>query len=724
MCVRAKNTTMDISNDGSKEPCPKNVCKTTENLLEISSDTSINSGEEKCDIGPENSKKSCDTSPEDESVGDSLDEASKHDYNSSGPESCRCFVNSSKSCDINNLTSPSTMSAAIGDKCTSPGSDISKSLAFTIDFGDDNKAINSKKYNDIVQRFQKRHRRGVSLSKLDDKSNNSTSSVMQQHQSSSALTKAKPPLKKPATKPTDSDNSNSSPQVKLRDKSLLHSTKDSSQRHSWSPRTSSVITPKPDEIQNANQNLTNTFKPKSATLQKAFQDVRQHNNKNQKVKEIVCVQAPLEYAKHSDDDSVSDAGTYTVYGDNYTEEQKAQMCIDQLPKTTTDLPQEEEGFLEPSVVAVAATTDHNTNLNYCDTRQSNIEPDLERIEYVADNVQERRRKNILNVAYGPETIKTKTSYLEKIKSKVKNIGDRAFHKNRSPDKQVVAPATGTLDMGNFTSVTASGIFSKKPAAIPSTVVRRNSLTQSHIDSSEYVQNSNAPTAINEKLFNSYTDYEKARHHEYKLNIFAPPNRRTDSEKQQIKMSERLALETAETKNDWIQEWAKNARKNTATADALTQRKIKYMEKELDHNLEEKNRYDQFGDNLDRNYSSAKSGDRFKRGDLCDFSISDRQTKSGGQFRTPYVQNYYQTQYNRHMNYGCSDFESDTSPNDHPIEVDRNYEGILYGKVNRVNQTRPPVSPSKIPSPMHSLRRGRSCSANRDIHGSNTVSYIL
>lgn len=759
---------MEFSDDkGNKEKQRKSnvCCKASENtLLELSSDTSINSGEEKCDIGPEHSKKSCDTSPEDESIGDSLDEGSKHD-SSSGPESCKCYVNNSKSCDINlTLSSSTSTSVTVGDNNNLPSpefTDVSKSLAFTIDFGDD-KVINSKKLNDIVQRFQKRHRRGVSLSKLDDKSTSSSSSTTMQQQSAhlSSLTKSKPPLKKSIQKLNDNDNNScNSSQVKLRDKSLLNSTKDSNQRHSWSPRTSvnNVSKSTDDDHQQYHPPVNNTFKPKSATLQKAIKDVQlnQTNQQKQKVEQqIVCQKAPLEYENNSDNDSVSDAGTYTIYGDNYTEEQKAQMCIDKFPKLIDNDDDDERNneFIEPTfiddetaatITTTSKTLEQSKNLNYCDTRQSNIEPNLEHLEL--DNIQERMRKNINSSAdvtfYGGTSsdIKpTKTSYLEKIKSKVKNIGDRAFHKNRlSFDKQLSTTTNihhqqaPIVDIGNFTSVTASGVFSKKPTTPQlSTIKRRNSLTKSQIDNSEYIQN-NVTSAVNEKLFNSYTDYEKARHHEYKLNIFTPSNRRTDSEKYQKNISERLAIETAETKNDWIQEWAKNARKNTTTCiDDISsstqqqqQRKMKFIEQDLVNSLPSKNHYDQFGDNLDRNYSSTKNNDRIKRNDLSDLSKSGHQKKpNSNQLRTPYVQNYYQTQYNQSniYNNNCdgSEFESEelsSVPSEH-------YGENMYGNKYR-GQSRPPISPSKIPSPMHSLRRGRSCSANRDKQhgGSNTVS---
>lgn len=702
---------MDLTKSGN---CAQ--VKESGNLLDLVVDSGLHesSGEEKCDINPEHSKKS-DTSPDEESVSDSLE--------------CSRQAKDNRNCDRVNPKS---------------GTDVSsRSLAFTIDFGED-KVINSKKYNDIVERFQKRHRRGVSLSKLDDKNQLSENTPAQ-----SPLTKSKPPLKKSFQRSSEKlDKCESSPtanQVKLRDKTHLHANKDSSHRHSWSPRTSVNLTAKPDETPNANSNLHGIFKPKSTILQKALQDIQKSNvakpPQSPTRPNFVCSKPPLEFHKNSDDETVSEAGTYTLDGDNYTEEQKAKMCIDKEKKDNSNESSEEKLF---HVSKSFSGGYQSQNLNYCDTRQSNIEPDLKIVEL--DNgphVTERREKNILEVTYtqGMISDKPKTSYLEKIKSKVRTIGDKAFHKAKSPDKATVAQPT-TLDMGSFTSVIASGVFSRAMTnqAQQKLLSRRNSLTQSQIDSSEYVQRSGF---VNDKLFNSYTDYEKARHNEYKLNIFFshPGSSITDAEKETAN-SGRLAvdLEHAETKNDWIKEWAKSARRNT---DNITKKYTKYKTDDDYSN--------QFGDNLDRNYSKASgkktsiaaANHRYnsRENNVYDYEIRPRSAnavshgtiiQSKHSSPTAAVQNYYVNNYRSILNeFGVgSEFESpdDTSlPSECTIDSGHfldEHQHQPSGNVEKMKMmSRPPISPTKIPSPMHSLRRGRCSSVTKDVHGSNMVSCM-
>lgn len=101
-------------------------------------------------------------------------------------------------------------------------------LAFTIDF-DGDRQVNSKKYNDIFERFQRRHRRGASMSKLED-----GPAVL-------APVRGKPLLRRAAQSTESSTAPPTVAKVQLRDKSRL-SRRDGSgeNRHSWSPRNSSV----------------------------------------------------------------------------------------------------------------------------------------------------------------------------------------------------------------------------------------------------------------------------------------------------------------------------------------------------------------------------------------------------------------------------------------------------------------------------------------------------
>jgi len=130
------------------------------------------------------------------------------------------------------------------------------------------------------------------------------------------------------------------------------------------------------------------------------------------------------------------------------------------------------------------------------------------------------------------------------------------------------PPSPAADMGCFTSVTTSGVLAKQRAldTHPKLTRHSHSLSTSQIDSSEYVSNE-AKLRHTQALSGSATDRQKA---EYRLNVF------TTSTNQQHQLpetpttptqsSEAALLQTAQTKQDWIQEWARNARARSLAQD--------------------------------------------------------------------------------------------------------------------------------------------------------------
>lgn len=239
------------------------------------------------------------------------------------------------------------------------------------------------------------------------------------------------------------------------------------------------------------------------------------------------------------------------------------------------------------------------------------------------------------------------------------------------------------------SITACGVLKKgclSPNITNSNTKSRNrrkSLTKYQIDSSEYVQ-----PKIDETLMRSYTDYEKAMHNEYKLNIFSTVSSylssgtspgQTDDEHEQFSTTtgddESITIKTAQTKNDWIQEWAKNARRcnnmmsNTENVSPKLQHypKSSYslarkQNKDYNRIAQSYNTFDQFGDGLIENSS-----------DECMAQRTD------------------QTQIRK------------------------------SAETSTLTKRRPPISPTKIPSPMNTQIRLRSSSANRSFRHSNIVS---
>lgn len=200
--------------------------------------------------------------------------------------------------------------------------------------------------------------------------------------------------------------------------------------------------------------------------------------------------------------------------------------------------------------------------------------------------------------------------------------------------------------------------------------RRLSLTKYQIDSSEYIQS---------KVFmRSYTDYEKAMHNEYKLNIFSPVSShistetspgQTDDEIVTYGDDEPISIKTALSKNDWIQEWAKNARRCREREPASS------SPRQHIQSLHSQNKYH----NPEVFYDDAFF-DQFGGG-IIDDSGDESPTKT--------------TEQKKNWN----------TPENYTLNSGR----------------RPPISSTKIPSPMHTHLRARSSSANRSYYHNNAVS---
>lgn len=177
--------------------------------------------DEKCDAAPENSHKSsgehCPTaSTASPDTGDEISPIAE----------CTGAIRTPDE----EQTSEEATTAAATASADIAAAAAKSALAFTIDF-DGDRQVNSKKYNDIFERFQRRHRRGASMSKLED-----GPAVP-----APVPVRGKPLLHRAAQSTESSTASPTVAKVQLRDKSRL-SRRDGSgeNRHSWSPRNSSV----------------------------------------------------------------------------------------------------------------------------------------------------------------------------------------------------------------------------------------------------------------------------------------------------------------------------------------------------------------------------------------------------------------------------------------------------------------------------------------------------
>jgi hypothetical protein len=436
--------------------------------------------------------------------------------------------------------------------------------------------------------------------------------------------------------------------------------------------------------------------------------------------------------KPPDEDAVSEAGTYTLDGDNYTEEQKEKMNIDNLIAAAKKLePSKEYTPMRPQNLGLASTT--------------------------AMGMDEKRRKNILEVSYCHEAqshnqLKSKLSYLDKIKSRVKHIVSDKKSSSKSPDRMIaLAAASVSPDAGCFTSVTTSGILSVKGTLETQhpKIKRKNSLTKSQIDSSEYVQ---GISKLNLKHINgdgqSYTDLEKSKLAEYKLNIFTKTTSSCDDDPEdteddtQAAVASGSVIKTAATKKDWIQEWAKNAREyatkppvthaSKSVGSSSSKAGAGVMSRSYDFENSRNNQfgydfddvmtksdyydpnYEEFGDDLDKHYKEKPKlpMDRTRRHNYAGLQYEGNATSDT----------------NLKSNVGNRPRSSRVPANE--AKVDSSLTRRLREEVELRSyrepehdyyMTKPPISPSKIPSPIHTVGRPRSVSHNRSLCGSNTVS---
>ncbi|XP_053683073.1 uncharacterized protein LOC128733485 isoform X2 [Sabethes cyaneus] len=638
---------------------------------------------EKGDLSPENSKKS-DSSPlGTQDAGCPTGEQQCLDKKKMLQGNC-CFDSATGEGSVNKSVSLHEIKR--NERSASEDLEVRNALAFTIDFGDGRKSVDTQRHEKMLERFQNRHKRGVSLSKLEGDSQVTSTGKMKTPQSVNLPRR---------NKYNPSENSNA--EVKLRDKSKAR--KDSaSKRHSWSPRTSMTESGAKEPVRQVKS--SGKFVPKSAALQIAFEhqnamkDSCSSSEFNAESLDssigLLCVEPPLENFKNEDnDDSVSEAGTYTLDGDNYTEEQKERMNIDRMPTIS-----QESNVLFTSGPSIVHPPKRPTCF------QDELEViDLERPS--SGKINERRKNNILEVAFfhDPTSVpplKAKQSYLEKLKSRVKNI----THKSKSPEKHIPVQHMNSPDQGTFTSVTTSGILSIKPTLQNTPLVlRRNSLTKSHIDSSEYVQGIsklNIHKNEEDKILNCYTDSEKA-------NVLSDYNAHHDNQRHQTN-SDASAISSVVSKKDWIQEWAKNAREYSKKPTPTNCSNVN-IDTQMTRSFNSENR-NQFGYDFDidmtkSDYYDAKKYDEF--GDNLD------------------RQHLHRKQLERLLNHTSSSSSDPSLKQACGAEAGFN-EFTRRGSIRQYtapNAAKPPMSPSKIPSPIGSVGRARSVSRNRSLQGSNS-----
>ncbi|KFB51200.1 hypothetical protein ZHAS_00019463 [Anopheles sinensis] len=843
--------------------------------------------QEKTDCSPENSKKS-DSSPEGDS-NEAFGRAETRTSDATGSVaksvSLQEMLKAGGGAGRSVSEEPSSKARNGVDEAQMMDS-VRNAFAFTIDFGDGRKPVDSQRHEKMLERFQARHKRGVSLSKLESSSGAVTGSPSSSARAQPGGTRAPASVNLPRrNKPPGYDAGDQQQQamvmiddatgrpvaVKMREKNqrTVGRGEAATKRHSWSPRTSMTEvsaggrpqegTPKPTGKTSSASG--GRFAPKSATLALALeqQQVAAHlagKDASYSSSEfntesldssggIPCLEAPLENFRppkgDGDDDEVSETGTYTIDGANYTEEQKERMNIDRI------------GPLPPEIDPVPVVPPTGTAVRPTGFREELEVIDLERTAPAGGRKitpstgkpqpnqpqqeqlpSEKRSHNILEVSYFhepagvpltndksvTERAKSKQSYIEKLKSRMKHMAQKTTGSSggagrSSMDKLglqqqqhqvLMAPELDSPDQGTFTSVTTSGILSLKPTlpegdpvpgAPAATQRRRGSLTKAHIDSSEYVQGvaklnihssvssvvvpptredltpkvpAEQEDALEEeelKILNCYTDSEKAHQGGKGRAEASPVGSGRRKHHHQGTSSDVAALTSVATKKDWIQEWAKNAReysKSTspkvhphdpppastaygtnvvpASAGHMTR---SYGDYDGERNPRNRNqfgydfdidltksdyyeakKYEEFGDNLDHRQQQRRGAAGARKQSQQGASSRHPEYSAGGSdplvFRQqpPQQQPHHPTTPDDDafaLPYGMNEFARTGSRGSTRRYGNNQQQGQHPSPVSAA--AKPPMSPSKIPSPIGSIGRARSVSRNRSLQGSNS-----
>ncbi|XP_028027497.1 uncharacterized protein LOC114241004 [Bombyx mandarina] len=266
----------------------------------------------------------------------------------------------------------------------------------------------------------------------------------------------------------------------------------------------------------------------------------------------------------------SSTGTYTIEGDNYTEEQKARMSIDR--NFDTKLIKDEEIFKQRS-------RDPELILDFT---QRVITKEPRRDTYLRSPVEANKGfnvpkvskdKNVLEISCCYESptendlatqtskqIKSTRSYLEKIKNRVRTITEKTFAK--SPPIHGEEP-----DFGSFTSVTTSGVLSSKnPSKLVTSSGRRCSLTKSEIDQTDYIHRLSRESSVPVSLPSSKLKLENAEFESTALRN-AQKAMRDDSgvssditPDQAVGQLSYISMNRCKGDKTWIHDWAESVKK--------------------------------------------------------------------------------------------------------------------------------------------------------------------
>ncbi|KAK4873298.1 hypothetical protein RN001_015327 [Aquatica leii] len=354
-----------------------------------------------------------------------------------------------------------------------------KPLAFTIDFG---QSHDTQRHKALVEKFQNRHRRGQSLSKLED-----TPQQAKKHPSTGNLPR-KSSFQSEGYFSSD-ENKNvraASNNLKLRSElslPLKNLASGADKMTQSFPNGSFLDTIRSPEIEIKNISSPETDvspvsvkdKSKLATPSPVanIKKLVRHLSSPEVENRLLVVENEEKFVDGNDfdfdkSDTVSDAGTYTLDTDNYTEEQKARMSIDR------DFNIEQISFMKKTEEYIQSLTI---------TKEQRPRPTSIGI------VRSKPQEQVLHPNI-PEPSKNQKA-LSPILSPTQNLSivdvDTTINKILYPSpKSKTGINFDGFDQGCFTSVTSSGAFSRKDDSKRKGHTRQPSLTKSEVQIQTYV----------------------------------------------------------------------------------------------------------------------------------------------------------------------------------------------------------------------------------------------
>ncbi|RZC42252.1 GPI-anchored adhesin-like protein PGA55 [Asbolus verrucosus] len=394
-----------------------------------------------------------------------------------------------------------------------------KPLAFTVDFGD-GKTVDTQRHKTLVEKFQKKHRRGQSLSKIDEPP---LSLPPKKHPHTGNL---------PRKSSFQSEGYFSSDEKSDRIKNVRCSAKRSELSLPLRSVTSdkmtqsfpnsalfSIDTPEIElkDISSPELDMISPFSPKDkpqnkdlpkSNLLRQFSSPEYETKPNNDAEDVFIDGTEFDFDKS---DTVSDAGTYTLDADNYSEEQKARMSIDtefkieqiSVSKKTEEYIKNLNTYKQKSETDAVKTTQE---LNLNETSEVTVQSPKPSNKFMQQstpnykNFAHKANAKMLSPILSPtqNLSITQNDDGKQVNSDGDDLANKTFTKIMFPSpKARNGNGLGQLvDQGSVISVTSSGAFrSKSEKEKPN--VRKLSLTKSEIQVEAYVGDK---VEVNENVF--------------------------------------------------------------------------------------------------------------------------------------------------------------------------------------------------------------------------------